>query len=105
MKIKVKDLVRVMAGKDKGKEGKVLKILVKKDRVVVDGVNIRTKHVKKTPQRAGQKIEYPAAIHISNVMAIDPKTKKPTRIGYKVEKGKKNAYSEKIRNSDRNRKS
>lgn len=93
MKIKVNDTVIVISGKDKGKKGKVLKTLVNDDpnenKVVVEGVNMRTKHIKKTNQRAGERIKYEAPIHISNVMLISPSDKKPTRIGYIKEKGEK----------------
>lgn len=90
MKIKKDDTVRVMAGKDKGKEGKVLRTLKKTGRVVVDGINIRTRHIKKSAQQAGQKVQYPAPFNASNVMVLDPKSGKPTRVGYIVGKdGKK----------------
>lgn len=82
MRIKKNDIVEVIAGKDKGKQGKVLRTISKKDRVVIEGANMRTKHFKKTAERAGQKVEFEAPMHISNVMIVDPKTKKPTRIGY-----------------------
>lgn len=82
MRIKKNDIVEIITGKDKGKQGKVLRTISKKDRVVIEGANMRTKHFKKTAERAGQKIEFEAPMHISNVMILDPKTKKPTRIGY-----------------------
>ncbi len=90
MKIHTGDTVVINTGKDKGKQGTVVRILASKNRVVVEGINMRTRHIKKTPQSAGQRISYEASIHISNVQLIDPKSKKPTRIGYKVdEKGNK----------------
>jgi large subunit ribosomal protein L24 len=90
MKIHTGDTVVINTGKDKGKQGTVIRVLADKNRVVVDGINMRTRHIKKTPQAAGQRISYEASIHVSNVQVIDPKTKKPTRIGYKVdEKGNK----------------
>ena len=90
MKIHTGDTIVVITGKDKGKTGSVLRILAAKNRLVVGGVNMRTKHVRATPQRAGQKIRYEASIHASNVMIVDPKSKKRTRIGYVCdEKGKK----------------
>ena len=82
MKIRAGDQVVVICGKDKGKTGQVLRVLTAKSRVVVGGVNMRTKHMKKTPQRAGQKMTYEASIDCSNVMLIDAKTKKRTRVGY-----------------------
>lgn len=85
MKIHTGDIVTVIAGKDKGKQGTVVRVLAEKNRVVVEGINMRVRHIKKTPQQAGQRISYEASIHASNVMIIDPKTKKPTRIGYLID--------------------
>lgn len=85
MKIHTGDVVTVIAGKDKGKQGTVTRVLAEKSRVVVEGINMRTRHIKKTEQSAGQRIVYEASIHVSNVMILDPKTKKPTRIGYKID--------------------
>ncbi len=96
MKLKLGDQVVVIAGKDKGKTGKITKILRKLDKVVVEKVNMRTKHIKKTAQRAGEKIQFEAPIHASNVMFIDPKTSKRTRLGYrKLENGKKERITKK----------
>lgn len=90
MKIAAGDSVVIISGKDKGKTGQVLRTLHNKGRVVVAGINMRTKHVKSSPQRAGQILKYEASIDVSNVMAIDPKDKKRSRIGYKFDdKGKK----------------
>jgi large subunit ribosomal protein L24 len=85
MKIHNGDIVVINTGKDKGKQGIVLRVLETKNRVVVEGINMRVRHIKKTPQAPGQRISYEASIHASNVQIIDPKTKKPTRIGYKVD--------------------
>ncbi|MAG12375.1 50S ribosomal protein L24 [bacterium] len=90
MKIKRGDNVIIISGKDKGKEGKVLRVLSSNKTAVVEGINIKKKHQK--PRRSGQKgqiIEFAAPIHASNVMLVDPKTKKRTRIGFKIENGKK----------------
>ncbi len=90
MRIHTGDTVLVIAGKDKGKTGTIMRVLDDQNRVIVTGINMRTKHVKKTYQQAGQKLHYEASIHASNVMILDPKTKKPARIGFKMtEKGKK----------------
>lgn len=90
MHIKKGDKVIVITGKDKGKTGTVIEALPKKDRVVVEGVNIVKKHQKPTQMNPeGGILEQEAAIHASNVMLLDPKTNKPTRVGYKVEDGKK----------------
>ncbi len=89
MKIRVGDTVAVIAGKDKRKTGVVLRVLASKNRVVVAGVNMRTKHVKKQGDQAGQRIQYEAALSASNVMVLDPKTKKPTRVRFEKKDGKK----------------
>jgi large subunit ribosomal protein L24 len=85
MKIHTGDLVTIMTGKDKGKQGTVTRVLPEKSRVVVEGINMRVRHIKKTAQGPGQRISYEASIHVSNVAIIDPKTKKPTRIGYTID--------------------
>lgn len=80
--IKKGDNVIVISGKDKGKKGAVLKVLKATSRVVVEGVNVHKKHVRATRSGAkGQTIEKQGTIHISNVMAIDPKGGKATRLG------------------------
>ena len=89
-KIKKGDTVYVNAGNDKGKTGKVLSVLTEKDRVIVEGINLVSKHTKpNTKQPQGGIIKQEAAIHISNVNLIDPASSKPTRVGFKVEDGKK----------------
>ena len=91
MKIKTGDKVRVLTGKDKGKQGNVLQVFPLLQRVVVEGVSVMTKHLRKTGQRAGQKIEFPSPIHISNVELVSPKSGKSGRVAYKVieQEGKK----------------
>lgn len=90
MKIKSKDNIIVIAGKDKGKTGKVIRAIPREDKVIVEGVNIKKKHQKASGKgQKGQVVEFAAPIHVSNVMIEDPKTKKPTRISYKVMNGKK----------------
>jgi large subunit ribosomal protein L24 len=85
-KIKRNDQVVVIAGKSKGKTGRVLRVIVTKNRVLVEGVGMIKKHVKPNPQRniAGGILEQEAPIHISNVMLLDSEGKK-TRVGFKVE--------------------
>lgn len=95
MRIKSGDKVRVITGKDKGKEGIVLRTLPKEDRVVVEGVNIHKRHQKPTQMSTGGIEEFEAPIHVSNVMLIDPSTGEPTRVGYRFEDGKKVRYSKK----------
>lgn len=90
MNFKTGDKVVVIAGKDKGKEGSIKKVLRAENKVIVEGVNVVKKHVKPNGQSAGSINEMEAPIHASNVMILDPKTKKPTRIGHTVDKkGKK----------------
>src|SRR5574344_1882559 len=90
MNLKVGDKVVVIAGKDKGKEGKIIKTLRSENRVVVEGVNIVKKTVKPNGQNAGSIIEVESAINASNVMILDPKTNTRTRIGHTNDKkGKK----------------
>jgi len=96
MKLKVGDKVTVIAGKDKGKEGKIIKTLKNDDKVIVEGVNMIKKHMKPNGEANGSIIEMEAPIHVSNVMMLDPKTKKPTHIGYTTNKaGKKVRFAKK----------
>ena len=83
MNLKVGDKVVVIAGSNKGKEGKITKTLKNENRVIVEGVNIVKKHKKGNGQETGGILEVEAPINASNVMIIDPKTKKPSRVGYK----------------------
>lgn len=100
MNFKTGDKVVVISGKDKGKEGKITHVLRSENRVVVEGVNIVKKHVKGNGQTAGSINEIEAPIHASNVMIVDPKTKKPTRIGHSVNKdGKKIRVAKKSNSS------
>jgi len=95
MHIKKDDVVVVITGKDKGKKGKVLKAIPKKDRVIVEGVNMQTKHQKQTRTVKAEIKHQEGPIHVSNVMYYDKKTNAPTRIGYKSENGKKIRISKK----------
>lgn len=90
MNFKTGDKVVVIAGKDKGKEGKITHVLRAENKVVVEGVNIAKKHIKSNGQTAGSIVSVEAPINASNVMIIDPKTGKCTRIGHSTDKkGKK----------------
>ena len=90
MHVKKGDKVMVITGKDKGKTGVILTAYPKKDRVLVEGVNIVKKHTKPNQDNPqGGIVSQEASIHVSNVMVIDPKTGEPTRVGYKIEDGKK----------------
>ncbi len=94
--IKKGDTVYVNAGNDKGATGKVLKVMTDKDRVIVEGVNMVSKHTKpNTAHPQGGIIKQEAGIHISNVNLVDPKSGKPTRVGYRFEDGKKVRYAKK----------
>ncbi len=83
------DQVVVIAGKDKGQRGKVLKVLVERERVVVEGINKVKRHQKPTPKSQGGIFEREMSIHVSNVMLIDGKTDKPTRVRSEIKDGKK----------------
>jgi large subunit ribosomal protein L24 len=85
-KIKKGDKVVVRTGRDKGKEGEVLRVLRDEDRVLVQGVNMVKRHTGPSQTSPGGIIEKEAPVHISNVAHIDPKTNKPTRTGYKFDK-------------------
>ena len=92
--IKKGDTVYVNAGNDKGKTGKVLSVEPSKDRAIVEGINMVSKHTKpnsKAPQ--GGIIKQEAPIHVSNLSLIDPKSGKATRVGYKMFEGKKVRYA------------
>lgn len=95
--IKKGDTVKVIAGDDKGKEGKVLEVVSSKNRAIVEGINIITKHQKPSagkPEGGIKKTE--AGVHISNLMVVDPASGKTTRVGRKLnDKGKLQRYAKK----------
>ena len=96
LKIKTGDIVRVIAGDHKGAEGKVLKVSREDNKAIVEGTNMVSKHTKpsaKNPQ--GGIVKKEAAIQISNISLIDPKTKETTRVGIRVEGDKKVRFSKK----------
>lgn len=105
--IKKGDLVQVISGPkperggDRGKQGKVLEVLVEQNRVIVEGVNYVTKHTRVGQTQRGTKtggIEtVEAPIHISNVQVVDPSTKKPTRVGHRVEEQTKDGEKRTVR--------
>ena len=106
-KIKKGDLVQVLNGKkqdkggDRGKQGKVLEVLAEQNRVIVEGVNYVTKHNRVGQTQRGTKtggIEtFEAPIHISNVAVVDPSSKKPTRVGHRVEEQTKDGVKRTVR--------
>lgn len=105
--IKKGDLVQVISGPsqarggDRGKQGKVIAVLGDKNKVLVEGINYVTKHIKVGQTQRGTKTggveQHEAPIHISNVQLVDPKTKKPTRVGFKEEVVEKNGVKKTVR--------
>ena len=96
LKIKKGDTVVVLTGKDKGKQGEVLSVMPTENRVIVKGINLVKKHQGQTATTAGGIVAKEHAIHASNVALIDPKSGKPTRVGYKVDaKGGKTRIAKK----------
>lgn len=94
--IKKGDIVKVIAGSSKGKEGKVLSVEADKNRAIVEGVNEVSRHTKpNTANPQGGIVKKEAPIHLSNLMLIDPKSGEPTRVGRKEEEGKIVRYSKK----------
>jgi large subunit ribosomal protein L24 len=85
LKVKKGDKVVVITGRDKGKSGEILRVLREENRVVVQGVNMVKRHQRQTMQTQGGIIQKEASIHVSNVAHIDPKTQKPTRVGYRMD--------------------
>jgi large subunit ribosomal protein L24 len=86
LKVKKNDQVLVISGRDKGKRGRVIEVLTKKGRIMVEGVGMVKKHVRPNRQRgiAGGIVERESAIQVSNVLVLDPATRKPTRVGFQV---------------------
>lgn len=96
MKIHRGDNVIIISGKDRGRTGTVTRALPASERVIIDGLNMHKRH--RRPRRAnekGQIIEFAHPIHVSNVMIVDPKTGKPTRVGHRMEGEKKVRYAKK----------
>ena len=89
LKVKKGDKVVVITGRDKGKQGEILEVRREENRVLVRGVNMVKRHQRQTQTEQGGIISKEAPIHVSNVAHIDPKTQKPTRIGYKMDGDKK----------------
>jgi large subunit ribosomal protein L24 len=90
MKIRKNDQVKMISGKDRGKTGKVMRVLVKEEKIIVEGLNLIKKHNRpKKEGEKGQRVEVPRAVSISNVMVVCPKCSKVSRLGYKISKGNK----------------
>ena len=96
MKIKNGDKVKVIAGRDRGKVGDVIRVIPKENRVVVSGINLVKKHTKPTQQNEGGILKKELPIHVSNVSHIDPKSNEITKVGFKIlEDGKKVRFAKK----------
>ncbi|MFH0854139.1 MAG: 50S ribosomal protein L24 [bacterium] len=84
MKIKINDKVKIIAGKDKGKEGKVIQVIPKDNLFVAEGINLMVKHIKRQKDgKPGQKIQFPCPMAVSKAMALCAHCNKPVRVGYK----------------------
>jgi len=94
-KLKKGDKVVVLAGRDKGKEGEILKVMPTENRAVVGGVNMVVRHTRQTAQSQGGRIPKEAPIDLSNLALIDPKEGGPTRVGFKTVDGKKVRFAKK----------
>lgn len=98
MKIKKGDKVRIISGKDKGRDGKVERIYKKQNKILIQGIGTYKKHIKKNEQMPkGGVVELPRPINASNVMFICPKCNKVTKLGFKLEKNKKNRVCKKCK--------
>ena len=98
LKIKTGDSVVVIAGEHKGQKGKILNVDREKNRAIVEGINLISKHTKPSAQNPqGGIIKKEAPIHISNLSLLDPKTGEPTKVGYEVRDGKKVRVSKKYK--------
>jgi large subunit ribosomal protein L24 len=97
--VRTGDKVQVLSGDDKGKTGVITRVFPEKQRAIVEGVNMVKKHIKATQEDAGGVQEMEAAIHISNLAVLDPKTGEPTRVGRRIEDGRSVRYSKKTGNT------
>ena len=94
-KLKTGDKVLVLTGKDKGKEGDVLRVMPSEGRAIVSGVNMVTRHTRQTQQSQGGRIQQESSIQLSNLALVDPKDGGPTRVGFRMEDGKKVRFAKK----------
>ncbi len=90
MKLKINDTVRITAGKDKGREGKIIQMFPRQDKVLVEGLNLYKRHQKAVMGRAGGIIDKPRPLSTANVALICPQCQQITRVGYQVDKQGKN---------------
>ena len=94
-KLKTGDKVVVLTGKDKGKEGDILRVNPKEGRAVVAGINMVTRHVRQSQTTQGGRIQQEASVQLSNLALVDPKDGGPTRVGFRMEDGKKVRFAKK----------
>ena len=94
-KLKTGDRVVVLTGRDKGKEGDILSVNPKEGRAIVGGVNMVTRHQKQTQNAPGGRLQQEAPIQLSNIAIVDPKDGGPSRVGFRIEDGKKVRYAKK----------
>ena len=98
MKFKKGDQVLIIRGKDRGRKGKIIKVLPKKEKIIIEGLNLRKKHTRARKEgEKGEIVEIPVPLHVSNVKLTCPKCKKPTRVGYKIIKGGKHRFCKKCK--------
>ena len=102
MKILKNDLVKILLGKDRGKSGKVLKVFPKKDKVLVEGINVYKRHIKKTKDHEGGIIDITKPVNISNVILVCPSCKKETRVGLETKNGEKTRICRKCKEAIKN---
>jgi len=97
-KIKKNDMVLVMIGKDRGKKGKIIQVLPRENKVVVEGINEKIRHLKaRRGREKGERIKFNAPIALSNVMLLCPKCDKPTRVGISVQNNDKKRFCKKCK--------
>lgn len=94
-KLKKGDKVVVLAGRDRGKEGEIEKVMPKENRAIVTGVNVVIRHTRQSAQSQGGRIPKPSAIDLSNLAIVDPKEGGPSRVGFKMVDGKKVRFAKK----------
>jgi large subunit ribosomal protein L24 len=94
-KLKKGDKVVVLAGKDKGKQGDITRVLPAEGKAVVSGINIAVRHQRQSPNSQGGRIAVEMPIQLSNLALVDPKSGGPTRVGFRLEDGKKVRYAKK----------
>ncbi len=97
MKILKNDTVKILLGKDAGKTGKVLKVFPREDRVLVEGINVSKRHIKKTKEHEGGIIDISKPVNISNIALICPSCKKESKVGYDIKNGVKNRICKKCK--------